>query len=82
MNSALLFGALPDDKEKVEAQGSQEIRKAVVRGTKPAGLVVERLASGSANTWLLRVGEGGLDVLRVRGDRLEVAPFADLWMEP
>ena len=48
----------------------------------PSRLVVERLAGGQADAWILRVGDGGLDVLRVRGDRLDVVPFADLWGAP
>jgi len=48
----------------------------------PSALVVERLAAGWTDTWLLRAGEGGLDVLRVCGAVADVVPFADLWGEP
>lgn len=64
------------------AQADPHGRAYRVSAASPDGLAVERLAAGWADTWILHAGEGGLDVLRVRGDRLEVVPFADLWREP
>lgn len=64
------------------AQADPHGRAYRVSAASPDGLAIERLGAGSADTWLLRAGEGGLDVLRVRGDRLEVAPFSELWSEP
>lgn len=75
------------------AQADPHGRAYRVSAAAPAGLVVERLATAWADTWLIRVGDGGLDVLRVRGFELggkpgvhgatvDAVPFADLWSAP
>lgn len=76
------------------AQADPHGRAYRVSAASPAGLVVERLAAGWADTWILRAGDGGLDVLRVRGMEtggggarvvgaaVDAVPFADLWSEP
>ena len=63
------------------AQADPHGRAYRVSAAAPSALVVERLAAGWTDTWLLRAGEGGLDVLRVCGVQADVVPFADLWGE-
>lgn len=64
------------------AQADPHGRAYRVSAASPAGLVVDRLAAGWTDTWILRAGDGGLDVLRVCGEALDLVPFSDMWREP